>query len=260
MQRVSARRRKAGIVVLLAVVATMGVIVAGVVIRGRLARATNPRVVIETSMGEMTVVLRADKAPQTVASFLQYAREGFYDGLIFHRVIKDFVIQGGAVTPDLQERPTHGYIANEAKWHMPNRKGTLAMARGAAPNSATAGFYINLADHRDLDADPATGREGYCVFGEVVAGFNVALRIGNVETGPAGPMSAHVPVEPVVIHRIRRIDDGPPLPTTERDQPQRRPDGDPTDDDPHRYRQGPHHRPPAGRPDAQDGGELPAVR
>ncbi len=219
--------------ILLAVVAAAGLVVGGVFVRGRLARAANPRVVIETSMGAMTVVLRADKAPRTVASFLQYVRQGYYDGLIFHRVIKDFVIQGGAVTPDLEERPTHGTLANEARWDMPNRKGTVAMARGAGADSATAGFFINLADHRDLDADPAAGRAGYCVFGEVVEGFDVAVRIGNVPTGAAGPMAADVPVEPVIIRRIRRVDDGPPLPPPQRKRVQRRDDGDATDDRSH---------------------------
>lgn len=260
MERVSANRRKVGVAILVAVVAAAGLIFVGMSIRGRLARAANPRVVIETSMGDMTVVLRADKAPQTVASFLQYTREGFYDGLVFHRVVKDFVIQGGTLTPDFEERPTHGYLANEAKWHMPNRRGTMAMARGVGADSATAGFYINLADNGDLDADPATGRRGYCVFGEVVEGFNVAVRIGNVATAPPGTLPAEAPIEPVVIHRVRRIDDGPPLAPPDRYELQRRPDGDGTDNDPHRHRQGSDHRATAGRPDAQDRGELPAVR
>ena len=220
---------------------------------------SNPIVTFEMENGHtFTAELYPDIAPNTVANFVELVKSGFYDGLIFHRVIRDFVIQGGAVTPDLQERPTHGAIVNEARWHMPNRRGTVAMARGAGADTGTAGFYINLADNNDLDADPATGRAGYCVFGEVVDGYDVAERIGNVPTGPGGPMRADVPVEPVVIRRIRRIDGGPALPP--RHELQRRDQSGGPDDDPYRHGQGPDHRRAAGRPDAQDRGELPAVR
>ena len=195
-----------GIALVVALAAGVVLVGGGALLRVKLARWGNPEIRIETSMGTMTAELRADKAPDTVASFHAYADDGFYDGLIFHRVMDEFMIQGGSTTADYQDRPTRGPIANEARPDLPNRRGTLAMARGDHPDSATSGFYINLVDNAGLDADPARGLRGYCVFGELTDGFDVAERIGAVPTGPGGPFKANVPTEPVVIRSIRRIE------------------------------------------------------
>ena len=163
-----------------------------------------PVVTIETDRGVVTAALRADVAMATVANFLRYADDGFFDGLIFHRVIPGFMIQGGGFTPDMSQKSAGDPIANEASADLPNTAGTLAMARTSDPHSATCQFFINLADndflnHRDESADGF----GYCVFGEVTDGFDVVEAIGGVETGRSGHFD-DVPVEPVVIKSIRR--------------------------------------------------------
>jgi peptidyl-prolyl cis-trans isomerase A (cyclophilin A) len=165
--------------------------------------AKNPVVVIETSLGDITVELDRARAPVTVENFLAYARAGFYDGTIFHRVIKGFMIQGGGLTPDMQRKPTKPPIENEAGNGLSNTRGTIAMARTADPHSATSQFFINTADNVRLDR----GREstgGYAVFGRVTAGMDV---VDKIESVPTTDRAGHqnVPVEPVVIKRVRIV-------------------------------------------------------
>jgi cyclophilin family peptidyl-prolyl cis-trans isomerase len=139
----------------------------------------NPRVKLETSMGDIVIELDSQKAPITVKNFLQYTEEGFYDGKIFHRVMKDFMIQGGGFTPDMKDKPTHEPIVNEANNGLKNLKGTIAMARTNNPNSATAQFFIN---HKNNPALDYPQRGGYAVFGKVIQGIDVVDAIANVKT------------------------------------------------------------------------------
>jgi len=166
------------------------------------AQDKNPVVVIETSLGNITVQLDPEKAPISVKNFLSYVDEGFYDGTIFHRVIKGFMIQGGGMTADMQRKPTKAPIRNEATNKLSNTRGTIAMARTSEVNSATSQFFINTVDNgaRGLDhtgIDPA--KFGYAVFGKVIDGMDVVDKIESVKTGPGD-----VPVEAVVIKTITR--------------------------------------------------------
>jgi cyclophilin family peptidyl-prolyl cis-trans isomerase len=163
----------------------------------------HPVVVISTTMGDITLELFPDRAPESVANFLQYAREGFYDGTIFHRVIPRFMIQGGGFTPALEEKPTRPPIRNEAANGLSNTRGTVAMARTAALRSATAQFFINVADNRaELDHRGYSPRDfGYAVFGRVLSGLEVCDAVAAVPTARKGPLS-DVPIEPVVITRV----------------------------------------------------------
>ncbi len=160
---------------------------------------TAPRVQLKTSMGDITVVLYPDKAPKTVANFLQYVNDGFYTGTLFHRVIDGFMIQGGGFTADFTQKPTRAGIENEAGNGLKNTRGTLAMARTGDPHSATAQFFINVADNAFLDHTAPTPQGfGYCVFGEVVEGIEVVDKIRKVPTTSRGPFQ-DVPATPVVI-------------------------------------------------------------
>ena len=169
------------------------------------APAASPKVLLHTSMGDITLELYPDKAPITVENFLQYVKEGFYDGTIFHRVINNFMIQGGGWTKDLQRKRTHAAIRNEAINVMSNLRGTVAMARTGDPNSAAAEFFINVVDNKRLDyiAD-ANGPVswGYTVFGKVIAGMDVVDKIKAAETGPQGPFVSDVPKTPIVIEKV----------------------------------------------------------
>jgi len=166
--------------------------------------AENPVVVIETSMGTIKAELWADKAPGTVRNFLQYVDDRFYDGLIFHRVIDGFMIQGGGFTPDMREKPTLAAIRNEASADVPNAKGTLAMARTSEVHSATAQFFINLADNASLNHRNRTqDGYGYCAFGKVIEGMAVMEKIAKVQTKSVGHFD-DVPVETVKIVSARR--------------------------------------------------------
>jgi cyclophilin family peptidyl-prolyl cis-trans isomerase len=159
----------------------------------------NPVAIIATSLGDITVELFKDKAPVSVDNFLQYAAEGFYTGTIFHRVVRGFVIQGGGYTDMMVEKTTRDPIQNEATNGLHNLRGTLAMARKRELRSATAQFYINVANNPVLDHRGFTPSEfGYAVFGRVLSGMDVVDRIANVKTGRAGDMDS-VPAEPVVI-------------------------------------------------------------
>jgi cyclophilin family peptidyl-prolyl cis-trans isomerase len=160
--------------------------------------AANPQVELKTNMGSIVIELYADKAPKTVENFLQYVKDGHYKGTIFHRVIPGFMIQGGGFSPDFVQKPTRAPIPNEAKNGLKNDVGTLAMARTSDPNSATAQFFINVADNQPLNYSPAN--PGYAVFGKVAKGMDVVNRIAGVPSG-RGPVPPHqdVPRKPVLI-------------------------------------------------------------
>jgi peptidyl-prolyl cis-trans isomerase A (cyclophilin A) len=162
-----------------------------------------PVVVIDTSMGQITLELEPAKAPITVQNFLTYVRADFYDGTIFHRVIPGFMIQGGGFTPDLQEKPTRAPIKNEAANGLTNKRGTIAMARTQQVDSATSQFFINVADNATLDHTSDSPQEfGYAVFGRVTQGMDVVDKIVTVPTTTKGPYE-NVPVTPVVIKSIK---------------------------------------------------------
>jgi len=161
----------------------------------------DPRVTLETNYGNIVLELDAKKAPGTVANFLQYAREGFYDGTIFHRVIGDFMIQGGGFTEDFKQKPTRSPIANEAISGLKNTRGSIAMARTSDPHSATSQFFINVKDNSALDY-PGRDGFGYAVFGKVIEGMDVVDKIRQVPTGVGGPGMKDVPKEPVIIKKV----------------------------------------------------------
>lgn len=170
---------------------------------GAEAQAANLLVKVTTNQGEMVFELFPDKAPLTVANFLHYANGGLYNGTIFHRVIEKFVLQGGGFTPDFEPKPTFDPIPNEAANGLKNEPGTLAMARSYDPNSATSQFYINLDDNKFLNFhSPEPKYFGYCVFGKMIKGWDVARKIGHLPTGANGPFAADVPVQPVVIENV----------------------------------------------------------
>jgi peptidyl-prolyl cis-trans isomerase A (cyclophilin A) len=157
-----------------------------------------PRVSLETSLGVIVLELDAEKAPVTVANFIQYVREGHYDGTIFHRVISNFMIQGGGFTPNMQQKPTRAPIPLESRNGLRNTTGTIAMARTQVPDSATAQFFINVKDNDFLDQANSRDGHGYTVFGRVVSGMDVVEKIRTVPTSRRG-MHSDVPVTPVTI-------------------------------------------------------------
>ena len=189
---------------------TMMAITLMVSISARAEDAQNPRVLIQTTDGDITIELFADKSPVTVENFLRYVDEGHYDGTVFHRVIPNFMIQGGGFTSALEEKATHEPIVNESRNKLHNTRGTLAMARTSDPDSATAQFFINQRSNLRLDWSP--GNDGYTVFGEVLEGMQVVDIIALSDTGPAQAMTTRgpsvfqdVPVKPVVITSMSRI-------------------------------------------------------
>ena len=156
---------------------------------------------IQTNKGTIEVELDAAKAPATAENFLEYVKDGFYDGTIFHRVIPDFMIQGGGFTPDMKQKQTRSPIPNEADNGLENRRGTIAMARTSAPHSATAQFFINHKDNAFLNhRDKSPQGWGYCVFGRVIDGMDVVDAIAGKPTRTLG-MYENVPVEPIVIKK-----------------------------------------------------------
>ncbi len=162
-------------------------------------------------MGKIVVELDEAKAPKTVANFLQYVKDGHYDGTIFHRVIADFMIQGGGMGADMEEKKTRSPIVNEAGNGLSNKKYTIAMARTPDPDSATSQFFINVADNKFLDRDASKGREGagYAVFGKVVEGADVVDQIGQVETRivpAAGTLMRDVPSKTVLIKKAEVVE------------------------------------------------------
>ena len=167
---------------------------------------SSPIVIIETSMGTIKAQLWADKAPKTVKNFLSYVDKGFYDGLIFHRVIDGFMIQGGGFDANMQQKATDKPITNEASAELSNDRGTLAMARTSDINSATCQFFINLKDNDFLNHKSSSQEEfGYCAFGKVVEGLDVVDAIGKVKTSTVGHYD-DAPSETVEIKSIRRAE------------------------------------------------------
>jgi cyclophilin family peptidyl-prolyl cis-trans isomerase len=171
---------------------------------GAQSSSKNPVVVMDTNLGTIKIELYADKAPGTVKNFLRYVDEKFYDGTIFHRVIPDFMIQGGGFGPGMKkEKETHEAIKNESSNNLSNERGTLAMARTSAPDSATAQFFINVKDNTFLDKARARDKVGYAVFGKVIDGMDVVDKIRRVETAERG-VHENVPVQDVIIRSVRR--------------------------------------------------------
>jgi cyclophilin family peptidyl-prolyl cis-trans isomerase len=168
-----------------------------------IAAQEKPVVIIETSMGDITMELNAGRAPVSVENFLGYVKAGFYDGTIFHRVIASFMIQGGGFTPDMTKKPVKDPIKNEAQNGLRNRKYTVAMARTNEVDSATAQFFINTKDNSFLDNKGTTARDyGYAVFGKIVDGMDIVDAIDKVKTTTKSGFS-DVPAEPVMIKTIR---------------------------------------------------------
>ena len=167
------------------------------------AFAANPQLEVKTSLGTISIELYQDKAPKSVENFLQYAKDGFYNDTVFHRVIPGFMIQGGGFTPDMKQKDARAPIQNEARNGLKNQTGTLAMARTGDPHSATAQFFINLKDNSFLDY-PSRDGWGYAVFGKVTQGFDIVQKIAMVPTGNAGPHQ-NVPNTPVIIEFVKLL-------------------------------------------------------
>ena len=157
------------------------------------------QVKVETSAGDFVLQLDEVRAPLTVANFLKYVNDGFYDGTIFHRVVNGFVIQGGGYTPDMTLKPPRPGLVNESGNGLTNKRGSVAMARTAEPHSGDSQFYVNLADNLALDPKPT--RWGYAVFGEVIQGLDIVDEIGHRVTGNKAGMQ-DVPLEPVIIRKV----------------------------------------------------------
>lgn len=169
------------------------------------AFAANPQVELKTSQGVIVLELDAEKAPKTTENFLQYVKDGFYNGMIFHRVIDGFMIQGGGFASGMKEKATNAPIENEAGNGLKNARGTIAMARTSDPHSATAQFFINIVDNDFLDFRAPSGSGwGYCVFGRVIEGMDVVDKIRKVRTGNKG-FHQDVPLEDVVIEKAEVI-------------------------------------------------------
>ncbi len=160
--------------------------------------AAAPKVAFQTSVGEFVVEVYPDKAPKTVENFLRYVKDKHYNGTIFHRVIGNFMVQGGGYKVDLEPKPTRPSIVLEASNGLPNDTGTIAMARTGEPNSATSQFFINVKDNRSLNAKG--NADGYAVFGKVVSGMDVVEKIRTTPTGPKGMFPSDVPTTPIVIN------------------------------------------------------------
>ncbi len=156
------------------------------------------KVRLNTNLGDIVVQLDAEKAPKSAANFVQYVKSGHYAGTIFHRVIGGFMVQGGGMNADLSEKPTRAPIPLEARNGLRNQRGTLAMARTPAPDSATAQFFINLSDNAFLDAANSRDGNGYAVFGRVIEGMDVVDKISAMPTGNQGPHQ-NVPTQPILI-------------------------------------------------------------
>jgi len=167
----------------------------------------NPVVILSTSLGDIKVELNSEKAPVTAQNFLGYVKSGYYDGTIFHRVIPGFMIQGGGLTPDMQDKPGQKpAIKNESSNGLKNDRGTLAMARTQAPDSATSQFFINVKDNSFLNKESAADKVGYAVFGKVIEGMDVVDKIEKVKT-TAKPPHQNVPAEAVVIKSVKVVSD-----------------------------------------------------
>ena len=182
---------------------TLAALGAGLILS--LSALAAPSIEMQTSMGTIVIELNSEKAPVTVKNFLQYAKEGFYNGTIFHRTIEGFMIQGGGFTKDMSEKPTAGEITNESKNGLKNERGTIAMARRQEPNSASSQFFINHKDNSN-QLDYPLNNGGYAVFGKVTQGIDIVDKIAKVPTGNRG-MHQNVPIDPIVIQSIKIIPD-----------------------------------------------------
>jgi cyclophilin family peptidyl-prolyl cis-trans isomerase len=167
--------------------------------------AAGPVVVVKTTMGAFEIALEPQRAPLTTRNFLRYVEARHYDGTVIHSVVRDFVVRGGLYTPDLERKPTGPPIANESSASLPNLRGTVAMARGPDPHSATCAFQVNVRDNANLDPQP--GMPGYAVFGKVIKGIQTIDKINEVKTDTGktsgGASLRNVPVKPIVIESIR---------------------------------------------------------
>jgi len=178
----------------------MAALVLGVVSLVSAQSSAAPRVRVDTTLGSFTIELDPQRSPLTVASFLEYAKAGFYTDTVFHRVIGNFVVQGGGYDTKYVEKKTRPGSPNESGNGLSNRRGTVGLARTGEPHSGTAQFYVNLADNAALDPQPS--RWGYTVFGRVVEGMNVVDDIGAVATGSVGPFDRDAPMQPILIKRV----------------------------------------------------------
>jgi cyclophilin family peptidyl-prolyl cis-trans isomerase len=168
------------------------------------AAPTAKAVRVTTNMGVFLVELQPDRAPLTVQNFLRYVNEGFYTNTLFHRVVSNFVAQGGGHdSVSLKLKPTHEYIVNESGNGLENKRGTVGMARSGPAHSANSQFYVNLGDNTELD--PLPTRWGYAVFGRVVEGMEVLDKIGVVATGPVGPFKSEAPLKPIIIEKVEAV-------------------------------------------------------
>jgi cyclophilin family peptidyl-prolyl cis-trans isomerase len=182
-----------------------GLLLALLVLGGSARAADAPtQVRVSTNMGDFVIELRTERAPLTTANFLRYVREGFYSGTLFHRVVANFVIQGGGHdAATLKLKATHDSVFNESGNGLQNKRGTVGMARSEAPHSGNSQFYVNLVDNSDLD--PVPTRWGYTVFGRIVQGMDVVDRIGETATGATGPFKSDAPLKPVIIEKMEII-------------------------------------------------------
>jgi cyclophilin family peptidyl-prolyl cis-trans isomerase len=181
-------------------------VLAGLLVHSKAPAADQAtQVRVTTNMGDFVVELLPDRAPLTVANFVRYVREGYYSGTLMHRVVANFVIQGGGHSAsDLKLKPVHDPVNNESGNGLQNKRGTVGLARGESAHSGNAQFYVNLVDNPDLD--PLPTRWGYAVFGRVVQGMDVVDRIGVTPTGASGPFKADTPLKPVIIEKLEVVD------------------------------------------------------
>ena len=180
-------------------------VVAGLLVPCGAFADSPPQVRVTTNMGDFVIELMPDRAPLTVANFVRYVKEGYYSDTLFHRVVANFVIQGGGHSAsDLKLKPVHDPVNNESGNGLQNKRGTVGLARGESPHSGNAQFYVNLVDNPDLD--PLPTRWGYAVFGHIVQGMDVVDRIGVTSTGASGPFKSDTPLKPVIIEKVELID------------------------------------------------------
>jgi cyclophilin family peptidyl-prolyl cis-trans isomerase len=178
------------------------------------AQEPNPQVKVTTNVGEFVIEVRQDRSPLTAANFLRYVREGFYSGTVIHRVVANFVIQGGGHDANgYPLKAPHEYVFNESGNGLQNKRGAVGLARGDAPHSGNAQFYVNLVDNPDLD--PVPTRWGYTVFGRIVQGMDVIDHIGETPTGAVGPFKSDAPLKPVIIEKVEIVAAGATRPPPE---------------------------------------------